>query len=318
MCTEKGDYGDSFPLPYSTITPLHLSGNTTASQNAQLQEYLGEAVHTAYLVSIEQLDRLSAQTVLDAGKKLKAEVAASVVEIIHRHTASDKFKDEQVGSNRDLSAHLPGAANRGPGHGVEEALSVAGQLHGKAGAQAAAGGRGGLVRDSPLAGAGPYLQRGCRRWCWGFWPQSASFKTASSAAWDRPTCARVSAPSWPKRFWPTSSKDRTFWCCRAVRHVASRLLGPPRPPARWPATSSALGAFAVACMLLTHPERLSSRRHADDRLRRRRVLGARRHYLRPRAPASTSTSPASSSASSMRTGRGICGARPRGFCTSLD
>src|ERR1035441_8125337 len=83
-----------------TITPLHLSGNTTDSQNSQLQEFLGEAVQTAYLMAIEQMDRQSAQTVLDMGKKLKSEVAISVAEIIHRHMASDKFKDEQVVSNR--------------------------------------------------------------------------------------------------------------------------------------------------------------------------------------------------------------------------
>ena len=82
------------------ITPLHLSGNTTDSQNTQLQEFLAAAVQTAYLASIERLDKVSAQTVLDAGKKLKAEVAASMEEIIHRHTTSDKFKDEEVGSNR--------------------------------------------------------------------------------------------------------------------------------------------------------------------------------------------------------------------------
>jgi hypothetical protein len=83
-----------------TITPLHLSGNTTAAQNAQLQEFLASAVQTAYLAAIEQIDRQSAQTVLEMGKELKAEVANSVVTIIHRHTASDKFKDEEVGSNR--------------------------------------------------------------------------------------------------------------------------------------------------------------------------------------------------------------------------
>jgi hypothetical protein len=83
-----------------TITPLHLSGNTMPSQNEQLQEFLREAVHTAYLASIERLDIISAQTVLDAGKKLKAEIAASVEEIIQRHTASDKFKEEEVGSSR--------------------------------------------------------------------------------------------------------------------------------------------------------------------------------------------------------------------------
>ena len=45
---------------------------------------------------------------------------------------------------------------------------------------------------------------------------------------------------------------------RAGRHAASRLLGPPHPRAPWPAMSLALGVFAVACMLLTHPERLST------------------------------------------------------------
>jgi len=82
------------------ITPLHLSGNTTDSQNTQLQQFLGEALQTAYLAAIEQLDRQSAQIVLELSKKVKSEVAESVVEIIHRNTVSDKFRDEEVGSNR--------------------------------------------------------------------------------------------------------------------------------------------------------------------------------------------------------------------------
>jgi hypothetical protein len=82
------------------IVPLHLSGNTTEQQNRQLQEFLGDAVQEAYRAAIEQLDRQSAQTVLDMNRKLKSEVAQHVVEIIRRHTVSDKFKDEEVGSNR--------------------------------------------------------------------------------------------------------------------------------------------------------------------------------------------------------------------------
>lgn len=82
------------------ITPLHLSGNTTDSQNTQLQQFLGEALQTAYLAAIEQLDRQSAQIVLELSKKVKSEVAESVVEIIHRSTVSGKFRDEEVGSNR--------------------------------------------------------------------------------------------------------------------------------------------------------------------------------------------------------------------------
>jgi hypothetical protein len=83
-----------------SITPLHLSGNTTASQNAQLQEILGSAVQTAYLEAIEQMDRQSAQTVLELREKLKFEVADSVTGILQRYTVSDKYKDEEVGSNR--------------------------------------------------------------------------------------------------------------------------------------------------------------------------------------------------------------------------
>jgi hypothetical protein len=84
----------------STITPLHLSGNTTDSQNEKLQEFLGAAVKSAYDMAIEQLDQHAAQTVLEMGKTLTTEIAISVVDIIHRHTVSDKFKDEEVGSNR--------------------------------------------------------------------------------------------------------------------------------------------------------------------------------------------------------------------------
>lgn len=83
-----------------TITPLHLSGNTTAQQNSQLEEFLGAAAHTACQTAIEQLDKNSAQAVLEMGKALKAEVVELVVNIIHRHTVSDKFKDEEVPSNR--------------------------------------------------------------------------------------------------------------------------------------------------------------------------------------------------------------------------
>jgi hypothetical protein len=54
----------------------------------------------ALKAAIEHLDRQSAQAVLDMNKKLKGEVAERIVEIIQRHTVSDKFKDEEVSSNR--------------------------------------------------------------------------------------------------------------------------------------------------------------------------------------------------------------------------
>jgi len=82
------------------MVPLHLSGNTTEQQNRMLQDFLGAAVQDAYHVAIEQLDMQSAAAVLEMNKKLKAEVTERVVEIIQRHTVSNKFKDEDVASNR--------------------------------------------------------------------------------------------------------------------------------------------------------------------------------------------------------------------------
>ncbi len=82
------------------MVPLHLSGNTTELQNQQLQDFLGEAVKEAYQTAIEQLDRQSAQAVLDMNKKLKQEMSVLMVDTIHRHTVSDKFKEEQVSSSR--------------------------------------------------------------------------------------------------------------------------------------------------------------------------------------------------------------------------
>jgi hypothetical protein len=83
-----------------TIVPLHLSGNTTEQQNQKLQDCLNDAVRDAYLTAIEQLDRQSAQAVLDAGSKVRSEIAGAVTEIVHKHTISSKYEDEEVGSDR--------------------------------------------------------------------------------------------------------------------------------------------------------------------------------------------------------------------------
>ena len=83
-----------------TVTPLHLTGNTTPKQNEQLLEFLGEAVTRAHAQAIEELDQNSAQAVLDSSRKLKQEVADLLIEIIHRHTTSDRFKNEQAESDR--------------------------------------------------------------------------------------------------------------------------------------------------------------------------------------------------------------------------
>jgi hypothetical protein len=83
-----------------TIVPLHLSGNTTELQNQQLQNCLGDAVNSAYLTAIEKLDKQSAQAVLETERQLKTEIAKAVTEIVHNHTLTSKFENEQVDSNR--------------------------------------------------------------------------------------------------------------------------------------------------------------------------------------------------------------------------
>lgn len=82
------------------VVPLPLAGNTTEPQNRRLREILSEGVEAAYRKAIEQLDRQSAETVLDGSDALRSELFRSVVEMIERHTASDKYRDEEVGSNR--------------------------------------------------------------------------------------------------------------------------------------------------------------------------------------------------------------------------
>jgi len=83
-----------------TTTPLHLSGNTTDYQNSQLKVVLGEAASDAYLKAIDQLDQESAEKVLEMVRKLRSEVSDSLVDIIHRFTVSNKYKDEEVTSGR--------------------------------------------------------------------------------------------------------------------------------------------------------------------------------------------------------------------------
>jgi len=90
----------TIPVTSHQFVPLHLSGNTTEQQNQMLMAFLDEAVQQAYRTVIEQLDRQSAQAVLDAQKKVKLEVSDVLVEAIQRHTTTDKYKDEQVASNR--------------------------------------------------------------------------------------------------------------------------------------------------------------------------------------------------------------------------
>jgi hypothetical protein len=80
--------------------PLLISGNITAFQEQMLNNLLQEIVTEAYESVLEQLDKQSAQAVLDNQRKLKEQLVSQVAESIRLHTASNKFHDEAVGSDR--------------------------------------------------------------------------------------------------------------------------------------------------------------------------------------------------------------------------
>lgn len=82
------------------VMPLPLAGNTTDQQNHLLQQLLGEAAQSAYYKAMEQLDRQSAQTLIESARHLKADLAGTIVNLLHRHTVSEKYKEEEVGSDR--------------------------------------------------------------------------------------------------------------------------------------------------------------------------------------------------------------------------
>lgn len=82
------------------VIPLPLAGNTTEQQNRLLQEFLGEAAQSAFHKAIDQLDQQSAQILIESAMHLKSDLTGMMVDLIHRHTVSEKFKAEEVGSDR--------------------------------------------------------------------------------------------------------------------------------------------------------------------------------------------------------------------------
>jgi hypothetical protein len=60
-----------------------------------------EAVNRVHRTAVKDLDQSSARLVLEMDDKLKAEITSSAIKIIHRLTISDKYKDEETVSRRE-------------------------------------------------------------------------------------------------------------------------------------------------------------------------------------------------------------------------
>ncbi|MFY9854349.1 MAG: hypothetical protein WAK26_10790 [Terracidiphilus sp.] len=239
------------------ITPLHLSGNTTAIQNAQLKGFLAEAVQAAYLTAIEQIDRQSAQTVLEMGERLKSEVADSVVEIIHRHIASDKFKDEEVGSSRtypptykvrpveaqvtELRKHFPSLG------GCMEKLARKPLLEGA---------EGWFAIPCWQALAATYNEAVER--ALGVLATKRKFQNRIAGRLG-PTYLRQSERSkLAEKILADQQQGQDFMVIGAQAGMLHRGCSARRARVAMAGNEFGLGVFAVACMLLTHPERLSA------------------------------------------------------------
>jgi hypothetical protein len=83
------------------LTPLHIAGNTTDKQKALLKESLDEAVNRVYKTTLQQLDQHRMELVIELEDKLKAELTAAAQKIIERLTQSDKYLAEETISRRE-------------------------------------------------------------------------------------------------------------------------------------------------------------------------------------------------------------------------
>ena len=95
-----GSTGAAAQTAAQTMVPLRLSGNMTDQQQARLKAMVHQAAEDAYATIRELLDQQSAQTILDGERKLGPEITRFLVDSIQQHTISDKYKEEEVGSNR--------------------------------------------------------------------------------------------------------------------------------------------------------------------------------------------------------------------------
>ena len=239
-----------------TIVPLHLSGNTTDQQNQRLENCLADAARHAYLSAIEKLDRQSVQAVLDAEGKLRGEVSRAVAEIVYSHTVSRKFEDEEVGSNRTY----PATYRVRP---VEAQVSELRKAFPSLGACKEKLGRVRLPHESEAWFAIPRWQALAPTY------NEALERIIGVLAAKRRLSNRI-AERLSHEYLRQTERSRLAETVLADQQQGSEILvvaaqfgmlhrgcSARRTRASLASNEFCLGAFAVACMLLTHPERLS-------------------------------------------------------------
>jgi hypothetical protein len=243
------------------ITPLHLSGNTTEAQNAQLQELLGAALRSAYKMAAEQLDQHSVKNVLEMGPTLKTEIAKSAVEIIQRYTVSDKFKDEEVDSTR---VYTPAYRARP----IEAQVTELKKLFPSLGTCMEK-----IARKPLLEGAEAWFA--IPRWqalaptynealelVLGILASKRKFQNRIAGRMGPIYLRQSERSQLAGKILADQQQGHDILVVAAQVGMRHRGCSARRARLRMAGNEFAAGAFAVACMLLTHPERLSS----DDTL----------------------------------------------------
>lgn len=87
-------------MSYREATPLPLSGLISDRQKMILAHLFKQILGAAFEKSIEHLDHQSAQAVIESDARLQQELTEFAIHAVQRYTVSDKYRDEAVGSNR--------------------------------------------------------------------------------------------------------------------------------------------------------------------------------------------------------------------------
>lgn len=240
-----------------SVVPFPISGDTTGPQKAELEQFLVESLTQASEGLIAGLDRRGADVLLQARGKLQAEIYDAVAQVLLRNTASDRFRDEVVESRREYPPSYRVHPIEAQVTALRKAFPELGPCMEKLGHQhlppgpeawfavprwsAVAPTYGEAVERAlaALAQRRRFSHRIQDRTGASFLRQSDRSKIAEGIVADQQPAqdVYVVAAQFGMRHRGSSAR-------RARVAMASHEFG--------------LGVFAVACMLLTHPERLST------------------------------------------------------------
>ncbi|MGH9606349.1 MAG: hypothetical protein ACRD3N_11705 [Terracidiphilus sp.] len=239
------------------IVPLHLSGNTTERQNRLFQEFLAETIQQAYLSAIEQLDRQHADCVLEASKELKAEIAAAVLEMIQRHTASDQYRDEEVSSNREYPENYRVRPVEAQVTELRRVFPTLGKCQEKLGRLDLPEGAEAWFAIPRWQALAPTYNEAVEM-ALGVFGSRRRFANRVAGRLGPEYLRQHERPVMAEKVLADQQQGSDILVMAAQAGMLHRGRSTRRARVAMAGNEFGLGVFAIACMLLTHPERLST------------------------------------------------------------